>query len=88
MRRGQIIVEYVLLMVVLMSLSMIVFTMFEKSDPLNRFLSTPKALFQGLSRSGAWVSYEESQPEDPDGDIRHHPSHESHYLQVKGREAR
>ena len=84
-RRGQVIVEYILLMVILFSLSAAVFKMFGSASlsPFSRFVDAPKALFQGLSRSGAWKTYKESDPADSK-DMEHHPANQAHYLQVEG----
>ncbi len=84
-QRGQVVVEYILLMVLLFSLTLIVFKGFDL--PFNKFVNRPKELFQGLSRSGSWIKYEEARPGNSP-DLDHHPAKKSHHLQVEGRTVR
>ena len=80
-QRGQLIIEYVLLIVLVVALMGLVFNLTEGA--LNRFINQPQALLQGLSRSGAWVRYEEGNPDSPD--LSHHPARTDRHLQVEGR---
>ena len=80
-QKGQVIIEYILLMAMLFALVMLVFSFMKGS--ISRVVNQPKALFQGLSRSGSWVRYQEGRLDS--SDLEHHPANIKYHLQTEGR---
>lgn len=73
---GQMILEYILLTVVAIGLSVLISSSFKKNEILGKLISSPWVNLAGMIQNGSWG--------DPKSTIPNHPNHHSNSASLVG----